>query len=98
MRDHVLQGGDSRIFCGNASLLIGALQDSRLQLEWLGLLPLRQLPGWRARLLLLMQRCWQYPASRFYTNDHVLTGHDVNNKESSGVEQGVCEVCCEKRN
>jgi len=93
--DHVLQAGDSRVFCGNASLLLGALQASQLRLEWLGPLPLQQVAGWRARFSLLMRRCWQHTASRFYTGSTELADAGYH-KESSGVKRGTCRAVCEK--
>jgi hypothetical protein len=95
LQDHVLQRGECRVFSGDASLLIGALQESRLHLEWLGPLHWEQIPGWRARLALFMRRCWQSPASRFHGSMQPLR-HDQQKRESHRAERGVCGPFCEK--
>lgn len=102
LRDHVLQDGDSGVFQGSDALLIGALQESRLRLEWLGPLSLPEVNGLRARLGLLLRRCWASPASRFYTGDRPQArrphpGHRNHpHRESGSAEPGVCGPFCEK--
>lgn len=95
LKDHVLQGSDSQVFSTDGSLLIGSLQASRLRLEWLGPVALQQLSGWRARFLLLMQRCWRRPATHFYTDGRAREPLGYH-KENKRVERDVCTVLCEK--
>jgi hypothetical protein len=92
LRDHVLQAGDSRVFDGDASLLVGALQESRLCLKWLGPLRLSPVAGLPARLVLFMRRCWQRPASRFQGSP----SHDIQKRERHCAERGICGPLCEK--
>jgi len=95
LKDYVLQGSDSLVFSADSSLLIGSLQESRLRIEWLGPVPLSQVSGWRARLALLMLRCWQRPATHFYTTGSA--GENIRyHKETSRGEREVCTALCEK--
>lgn len=91
-RDHVLQAGSQQVFEAGDELLIGALLDSELQLEWLQAEALQNVPAWQARFVLLLQRCWQQPSSFAATGRSAVMQH----KESHGAGHHVCPPLCEK--
>lgn len=88
----MLQTGAEQVFEADEGLLIGALQDSELQLEWLQAEALQTVPAWQARFVLLLQRWWQQPSSFAATGRSAVMQH----KESHGAGHHVCPPLCEK--
>ena len=86
----MLQAGDSLIVQATPGLLLGALCDSELQLEWLAEAPLSALPAWRARLDLLLRRCWRQPSAL------AITACAPKTKESGGAGYSVRGAFCKE--
>lgn len=89
-RDVVLQAGDELVVDTAPGLLLGALRDSELQLEWLPADPLRPVPAWRARLGLLLQRWWHQPSAL------AITACAPKTKESGGAGYSVHATFCKE--
>ncbi|MGH8494361.1 MAG: DUF2917 domain-containing protein [Moraxellaceae bacterium] len=95
-RDHVLQTGDERVFEAGANVLMGALQDSQIELECLSVSPLHRVSAWQARWALMLRRWWQQPSSvgikGTAADNHFLSPQ----KESNCAGRSVCGAFCEE--